>query len=365
MVRGWRKARYAAPAAVVLGVAAAAGVPALSGASAPPSLPAISAQQLVAEVAAAKAPALSGSLTWSADLGLSGLQSLESELGGGQASSGGFNPVSLLAGSYTLNVWLDGAAAEHVALITGQDSEVDLVRNGNQAWLWDSTNQSVLHLLAPAGGGTEPAQGPLPTPQQVAANVLAAVSPTTSVTVGSPVWVAGEAAYQLVVAPKGAPGSTVRQVDIAVGASGQLAGVPLEVSVYAQSLTTPALQLGFTGRITLGTPPASELSFTPPPGSTVTTRTLSGSGGGLFNGSGWQQVTTSGSGWATVLEGTSSALAGPAGQAQLVPFTTQVEVAGQPARLLSTYLLNVLVLPDGHFYAGFVTPSMLEALAAG
>src|SRR5579875_47766 len=363
----WRRARYGVPAAVVLGVAAVATVPALSGAQAPPSLPSVTAQQLVADVAAAKPPALSGTLSWTANLGLSQLSSLENELGGGQASSaGGFDPLSLLSGNFTLKVWLDGAKAERLALITGQDSEVDLVRSGDQAWLWDSTNQSVLHLLGPAsssGASLPPAGAALPTPQQVAANVLSAVTPTTSLTVGSPVWVAGEPAYQLVVAPKGAPHSTVKQVNISIGAAGPVAGVPLQVAVYAKGMTSAALELGFTGAISLGAPPASEFNFTPPPGSHVTTRTISGNSGGFFNGSGWQGVTTSGSGWATVLEGSSSRLAGPGGQGQLGPITTQVDVGGQQARLFSTDLLNVLVMPDGHFYAGFVSPSALEALA--
>jgi|SRR5579875_390927 hypothetical protein len=361
-----RSARYAVPVVVLLGVAAAYGAPELSGASAPPSLPSVPVQQLVADIAQAKAPALSGTLTWTANLGLSGLQSLENELGGSQAStSGGFNPLSLLSGSYTLNVWLDGTKAQHLALITGQGSEIDLISGEGQAWVWDSTNQSVLHLLAPSGPASTvmPAQGTLPTPQQLAANVLSAVSPSTSVSVGSPVWVAGQPAYQLVLAPKDAPGSTVRQVNIAVGADGALAGVPLQVAVYADSLTAPALQLGFTGGITLGPPPASELSFTPPPGSTVTTRTLRAQGGEPFSGSGWQAVTSTNSGWATVFEGTSPALAGTGAEAQVAPFTSQVEVRGQPARLFSTDLLNALLMPNGRFYAGFVTPSTLEAVA--
>jgi hypothetical protein len=41
-----------------------------------------------------------------------------------------------------------------------------------------------------------------------------------------------------------------------------------------------------------------------------------------------------------------------------------VQVAGQQARLFSTALLNVLLMPDGHFYAGLVTPSVLEAAAS-
>jgi hypothetical protein len=41
-----------------------------------------------------------------------------------------------------------------------------------------------------------------------------------------------------------------------------------------------------------------------------------------------------------------------------------VQVSGQPARLFSTVLLNILVMPDGRFYAGLVTPSILEATAS-
>ncbi len=44
--------------------------------------------------------------------------------------------------------------------------------------------------------------------------------------------------------------------------------------------------------------------------------------------------------------------------------TTVVTVKGQPARLFSTALLNVLLTSNGLFYVGFVTPSVLEAAAS-
>ena len=44
--------------------------------------------------------------------------------------------------------------------------------------------------------------------------------------------------------------------------------------------------------------------------------------------------------------------------------TTVVTVNGQPARLFSTSLLNVLLMPSGRAYVGFVTPSVLEAAAS-
>ena len=41
-----------------------------------------------------------------------------------------------------------------------------------------------------------------------------------------------------------------------------------------------------------------------------------------------------------------------------------VELDGQQGRLFGTDLLNVLVLADGQFYAGLVTPAVLEADAS-
>ena len=72
--------------------------------------------------------------------------------------------------------------------------------------------------------------------------------------------------------PKAASGSTVDHVEIDVGATGSLLGVPLQVAVYATGQSSPAFELGFTGVVHLGPPPASELTFTPPPGAKVITR---------------------------------------------------------------------------------------------
>ena len=140
-----------------------------------------------------------------------------------------------------MNVWLDGAKAEHLALLEPSAQELDLVRNGTQAWYWDSSTQSVLHVVAqspashPGDSSTGPAMGTAPlTPDQFASNLLSHLSPSTSVTTGTPVYVAGEPAYQLVIDPKGAPGSTVDEIQVDVGATAPLLGVPLQVSVYAK-----------------------------------------------------------------------------------------------------------------------------------
>jgi hypothetical protein len=379
-----------APVAVLAAVGVAAVVPTLSGASAPPNLPAQSAQQLVADVVAAKAPQLSGGLEWTANLGLSDLSSLEAGAGQNSASGNGFDPLSLLSGNYQLKLWL-GAKAEHIALIEPTDQEVDVVRNHNQVWLWDSSTQKVVHIIGPAqtSMGTSPAGSstttgpttPALTPMELASRFLDHVSAGTSVTTGPAVYVAGQPAYQLLLSPKAAPGSTIRDVEIAVGASGPLLGVPLQVAIYANGQASPALELGFTGQLNVGAPAASELTFTPPPGSSVTTHTFGdASTSSTANGGAWTALapltgtsvltstgaglSKSGTGWATVVAGPSGQLLYSAEAGPLSAVTTVVTVHGQQGRLFSTSLMNVLLMPNGRFYAGLVTPNVLEAAAS-
>ena len=377
-----RHARYGVPAAVVMALGAAALVPALSGASSPPDLPGQSVPQLLADVYKAQPPQLSGSLTWTANLGLSDLSTLENGAGqsaGGSSSGSGFDPLALLSGSHEIDVWLDGAKAEHLALLLPPAEEVDVVRNGDDMWLWDSSTSTATHLVGPGPGAAVDQTGPAApssaaagapmTPEQLAYRLLDHVSTTTSVTTGDPVYVAGQSAYQLIVAPKSASGSTIDHIEIDIGASGSLRGVPLQVAVYAQGQTAAALELGFTGTLNLGAPPAAELTFTPPPGAKVVTHTLAADGRGLVNGKPGTagrlgQLHKTGTGWTTVLSGSSSSLVSASAPGPLSEGTTVVQFGGRQGRLFSTDLLNVLIMPDGRFYAGLVAPGVLEAAAS-
>ena len=110
---------------------------------------------------------------------------------------------SLLAGSHTARVWYDGADKARVALV-GDLGESDLVRNGRDVWLWSSGKNTAQHVVLPAEGaatGRVPTPAESLTPQQAADRALAAVDPTTKVTVDGTASVAGRSAYELVLAP--------------------------------------------------------------------------------------------------------------------------------------------------------------------
>jgi hypothetical protein len=108
------------------------------------------------------------------------------------------------------------------------------------------------------------------TPQQIANRLLAAVGPTTSVTVPGTVTVAGRSAYQLVVAPR-TNQSLIARIVIDVDSSTHL---PLQVQVFARGSGSAAFQVGFTS-LSFAQPAASNFTFTPPKGAHVKTGKLS------------------------------------------------------------------------------------------
>ena len=137
------------------------------------------------------------------------------------------------------------------------------------------------------------------------------MGPTTTVSVDSNVTVAGQAAYELVLAPKDTR-SLVGQVQIAVDGRN---GVPLRLQVYARGASTPAFQVGYTA-IQFVTPDPAELTFTPPPGAKVTKESLGRPPSSAPSGP-LPDVSTIGSGWLTVLDAPSAGLTAPGGGPRL------------------------------------------------
>ena len=137
--------------------------------------------------------------------------------------------------------------------------------------------------------------------------------------------------------------------------------------------------MGYTA-IQFVTPAPADLSFTPPPGSTVTQVNLADTGGGKAKAKADSGVATIGSGWLTVLELPSSALtpgnpapgpsSGSAGDSSavlgaLLASATPVHGAWGTGRLLRTSLVSVLMTDQGSTFVGAVEPSVLYAAASG
>jgi outer membrane lipoprotein-sorting protein len=381
-----RRARWAVPGAAVTVTAVVVAALQIPAAQAAPDLPARSPAQLLASLSTdAKVPPLTGTVVETASLGLPQLPTTDT------------NPTSLtslLTGNHTVKVYYQDASHFRLA-IPQPSSETDVIADGSKGWLWQSASNSVTEFVPPAGKD-KPAQ-PMPqvtptplTPQQAANQVLGKVGKTTLVSVQDNVMVAGEAAYQLVLAPKDSS-SLVGKIVIAVDGK---YGIPLRVQLYAKGATSPAFQVGFTA-LQFVAPAASNFSFTPPHGASVDVVNL-GKDQGKSGASSKQETSgfgTYGKSWLTVVAlpqqdlmqgfGAGSASSSSGGSSGKQPDIYQangqgVSVSSQEllsallgsakpvhgswgsGTLVSTSLVSML-MTGGEVYIGAVEPSVLYA----
>jgi outer membrane lipoprotein-sorting protein len=385
-----RRLRWLVPVAVALAIGLLALVPTFSSA-ATPDLPAITAEQLVAKVKESNVQAFSGTFQLTTDLGIPNLTSLQDASG---QSSGGFNPTDLLSGTHTATIAVDGPDHQRLSM-PGSLNEVDAFHDGQNAWLWESDGHKVTHYILPADTPEQPdadagqAPEPTPTPEDLAKQLLDQITPSTNVSVTTPAYVADRAVYELVLAPHSAD-STIDHVGIAVDAA---KGMPLQLSVVPKGQTKPAVELGFTS-IDYSRPGGS-FSFTPPSGSTVTTKDLTkpdnhenapaatGPTTPAYamhrhhhrpdmapdaqqppaNAATQPQNTkVVGDDWTQVVIASGVQL--PVRGFGIQEASTPVSGSWGSGRLLHTSLANVLFLSDGRIAAGFVNPSALEAAVA-
>ncbi len=378
--------RWLAPAAaavvLTLGVSAAGTLSASAG----DGLPARSAAQLLADVQTFTPEGFSGTLEETAALGLPSIPGT----GGGSSDL-----TSLVAGTHRLKVWYADPEHTRVALL-GDVGESDVVRDGTTLWTWSSADDTVTRRTLPA----TPADAPenldqaIPlTPQIVADAVLGALEPTTRVTTERQTVVAGRAAYELVLTPRG--GSTlVGSVRLALDGETRQ---PLRVQVVPRGAEEPAFEIGFTS-FDPTTPDPSVLGFTPPDGATVTrkdTPAMPGATGGERSkdgtksggpgagsgpetvGSGWSSVVVSdlGDGLAALApaggtdgpggaDGSGSRdgeRGGTAGLLQALQALPTVSGDWGSGHLLRGTLFSVLISDDGRVAVGAVPPDALYA----
>jgi outer membrane lipoprotein-sorting protein len=296
--RGRKAARYAVPVAVMGVAAATIGlVPALAD-SGDPDLPDLTAQELVAKMAASDTEQLSGTVKINTDLGLPdfgglgasfapgavrGHAEVSSDPSAGDSADSSADPfgklMELASGTHTLHIAADGPDKQKISVLENA-AEYSLIRNGDEVWAYDSGTDEAYHRTMPKGATEYGKQQrehhraqdddrtglSSATPQELAEQALKAADPTTSVTVDGTARVAGRDAYDLVLKPKAASGTTVGAVTVAVDAK---TGTPLKFTLTPASGGAAVIDVGFT-EVDFSAPSASTFDFKPPKGTKVT-----------------------------------------------------------------------------------------------
>lgn len=361
-------ARWLVPlvaALVFIGGGSAVAAIATAGRHAPAPPP---VDRLLADVAQARVGGLSGTIVQDSNLGLP-------QLPGAGGDAGSSNLQSLVSGSHTLRVWFAGP--KHIRLsLLGHLGESDVIRSGQDLWVWSSTSRTAVHrvLGGQTGQATKEApqqQMPLKnlTPQGAARTLLQKVGSTTSVTTGPNTTVAGRPAWQLVVTPRSHT-TLVGSIHLAVDTATHL---PLRVQVFARGASTPAFDVGYTS-FDPTTPSMSVFGFNPPAGTKVTQKSGPLLGGMLGQGplgqttqrpaTGGQAPKVVGSGWDTVViaQAPKGGLQKAGGQlGTLLQTLPKVSGSWGSGRLLQGTLFSVLLTDSGQVVAGAVPPDQLYA----
>jgi len=378
--------RWAVPAvtavALVGGGTAIGGLRAIAG----DGLPARTAAQLLVDVQQASLDGLSGTVVQQSDLGLPDLP-----IAGASGGTGSSDLTSLVSGTHTMRIWFAGPDKARMALL-GTLGESDVIRNGQDVWVWASKDKTATHYVLPthdaaAKGATSPDQSAMPTPtdlptspQDAAEKALAAITPSTEVTTSGTATVAGRSAYELVLKPKEAT-SLVAQVRVAIDGTEH---VPLRVQVFAKSVADPVFEVAFSA-VDFSRPDAAQFAFNPPPGTTVVEgKAIAGPGAtdpkvhAPQPGSA-DMPTVIGKGWGTVLVArvpvpdASTATGGSTSAttdktiAQLMKFVMLLpKVSGSwgSGHLMAGTVFSALLTDDGRIVVGAVTPEGLYAALA-
>jgi outer membrane lipoprotein-sorting protein len=371
VTRNWlRWIPAAAVPAVIAGGVLVGSLPASAG----DPLPAKTPQQVLAMIAQHQEKSLSGTLEQTSELGLPQLPKAGPEAGSPDTAL-----LELLSGPHTARVYLDGPENARIQVMD-RLAERNAVKHGNELWFYNSKDNSAAHAQLPArtGDHQQSRPGSMRTPEELADTLLAKLGETSDVAVGADVRVAGRAAYNLVLTPK----STVTLLgSVAISVDGE-SGLPLGVELKARGHPEPAFRLAFTN-LSLDTPDPSVFEFSPPPGATVkeiripehrpegsvppaSKDTEPKSHHSSVTGTGWESVIELPSGaWqpgSTPAGPPSkdSGLAAGSGEGALLE---QAAVAVPGGKLLSTALVNVLILDDGRIFAGSVPLERLQSAA--
>ena len=246
----------------IIGVVAAVVIAALGVANVranpAPDLPAVAADALLASTLGALSHpfTISGEVSTHVDIGI---PAIPSSIGGGA-----LGPAALAIGDQHFKVWHspDGVRVAHLLDL----GEQDLIVSARDAWYWDSSSLSAVHLSIPPSA-REIAATRSPSDADVlllARRVIAALGPYADISVEGTVVVAGQPCYELVLTPTSTL-TLIGRISVAVDARTRL---PLQLQVFPRGSDAAAMEGGFTS-VSFDPIDPSMFAFTAPPGATV------------------------------------------------------------------------------------------------
>lgn len=341
-----------------------------------PSLPIVSRTSLLSSILSSKFHPFTATLVTTSSI-----------LGSAAASLGPItNNVTLPDGTATVNLWA-GSGNRLRAQILDPQSERDVYLTNGSGWIWDSSAGVATHITAasPTHKATNLASPPGASsysPQALAAAILRRVGPTTIVSMGKSMYIGGQAAYDLQLAPVDR-NSLFRKINIYIDAKySDVVGL----GIIPRGSDTAVFSAKFSS-ISYGEPASTVFAFKPPAGTKVTNlsptsvlpgwmspappatrpstssmaqKFLSGAGPVKLYGKAWSTVLVSGPG---VYSQALSAItkSSPSYANILSKALEPVSTPSGEGKLLQTPLLDILVLPNGEIIAGSVDRAELIA----
>jgi hypothetical protein len=236
-----------------------------------PSLPSVSAEELLASVvqSASDQPPMSGELALTLGLGLPVLPD-EGMDGEGLAD---------LLGESRLRVERSGDGVR--AAVLGRASERLLVTDGSTITTWNSRTLEATVTTLPDhehehhhdqhrdhGAGPRDGRAAID-PQALSERLVLKACEHADLTVDGTARVAGRDAYRLTLVPTD-PGTTLGRVEVDIDDTTR---VPLRTALFARGAEAPSIELAWT-RVSFDPIDPATFTFTPPPGATVTHRDL-------------------------------------------------------------------------------------------
>lgn len=267
---------------LVAAVALIAGIVTVAGAGSPTSLPAVSAAELMAKMAASRGQvqALSGEVSWRN--GLFGDLSAAGEMAQRPAPSP-------LTGSGSGRIWVSADGMRVESQGRGGDQLAGVSTAARTAWAYDATSGTVRRWVMTGDASVdEPMPSPsasMMTPEAIGA-YLSRLAPFATIDIAGQGAVAGRQVYLLRMNPA-ADDTALGAVQASIDGETM---VPLRLEVFAKGRAAAVLRFGFDS-ISYEPVDASLYEFTPPAGADVTTKRIDpskmkGEGDGAGHGAG-------------------------------------------------------------------------------